>query len=226
MSSDNYEEKYTKPDLRRQIKEEIKQSDKGGKSGQWSARKSQLLVQEYERQGGGYRQDEKDDAAQSLEEWTAQNWQTKEGDGRARQDGITKRYLPEAVWDELSEAEQREAERTKQRGDRAGEQYVEWTPAIQRAMENAGYAPDSDDDEPTKQALYQYAQELDIEGRSQMNKDELKEAIAHAVTQQLQHHTYNELYEQAQTLDIEGRSHMNKDELIAAISTKQIANDA
>ena len=85
MSSQSYEEKYTKPDLRRQIKEDIKQSDKGGKPGQWSARKSQLLVQEYEKQGGGYKQDKKDDAAKSLEEWTDQNWQTMSGEGEAGQ---------------------------------------------------------------------------------------------------------------------------------------------
>ncbi len=48
------ENKYTKPELREKIKQELMQSDKGGKKGQWSARKSQLLVKEYEKQGGGY----------------------------------------------------------------------------------------------------------------------------------------------------------------------------
>jgi hypothetical protein len=42
------EEKYTDPELRERIKEEIKESDKGGKKGQWSARKSQLLTHKYE----------------------------------------------------------------------------------------------------------------------------------------------------------------------------------
>jgi len=32
-------EKYTDPDLRDEIKEEVKAGDKGGKPGQWSARK-------------------------------------------------------------------------------------------------------------------------------------------------------------------------------------------
>jgi len=32
-------EKYTDPDLREEIKEEVKAGDKGGKPGQWSARK-------------------------------------------------------------------------------------------------------------------------------------------------------------------------------------------
>lgn len=180
MSSQSYEEKYTKPDLRRQIKEDIKQSDKGGKPGQWSARKSQLLVQEYEKQGGDYKQDQKDDAAKSLEEWTEQNWQTMSGEGEARGDRITKRYLPKEVWDNLSDQEKREAERTKEKGSRSGEQYVSWTPAIKRAMTSAGYGPDDDgddQDEPTKQELYEEAQDLNVSGRSKMDKDELKEAV-------------------------------------------------
>ena len=53
MAKQDYEEKYTHPELREKIKEEIKASDKGGEKGQWSARKSQLLTQEYEKQGGG-----------------------------------------------------------------------------------------------------------------------------------------------------------------------------
>ncbi|MEL7078302.1 MAG: hypothetical protein AAGK10_03505 [Cyanobacteria bacterium J06555_3] len=113
MTRDNYEQKYTKPDLRRQIKDELMQSDKGGKPGQWSARKSQLLVQEYEKQGGGYKKQNKDEAAKSLEEWGEQNWQTQSGE-QARQDGKTKRYLPRAVWEKLSDEEKQEAEQIKQ----------------------------------------------------------------------------------------------------------------
>lgn len=186
MASKNYEEKYTKPDLRRRLKEDIKQSDKGGKPGQWSARKSQLLVQEYEKHGGGYKQDSKDEAARSLEAWTEQNWQTLEGDEDARQNGITKRYLPEEVWEKLSDEEKREAERTKQKGSKSGEQYVDWTPAIKRAMAEAGYSPDDSDQsndsedsgkEPTKKELYEEAKELGVEGRSKMNKPELKQAV-------------------------------------------------
>ena len=177
MTQDNYEEKYTKPDLRRQIKAELMQSDKGGKLGQWSARKSQLLVQEYEKQGGGYKQDQKDDAAKSLEEWGEQDWQTQGGEEQARQDGKTKRYLPKAVWERLSESEKQEAEQIKQKASRQGQQYVEWTPAIKQAMAETGYSDRDDSNQPTKQELYQEAQELDIDGRSKMNKQDLVEAI-------------------------------------------------
>lgn len=226
MASDNYEEKYTKPALRRKIKEQIKESDKGGKPGQWSARKSQLLVQEYEKQGGGYKKDKRDEAAKSLEEWSEQNWQTKEGEGRARQDGKTKRYLPEAVWDKLSEAEKKEAEQTKKEASKQGEQHVEWTPAIKRAMREAGYSVnEGENEEPTKQELYEEAKELNVNDRSKMDKDELRKAVAQAkddhedysTKADASEKTRNELYEQAKALNISGRSKMNKDELIEAV---------
>ena len=217
MTQDNYEEKYTKPDLRRKIKDELMESDKGGKPGQWSARKSQLLVQEYEKQGGGYKKDEKDDAAKSLEEWGEQDWQTQDGD-KARQDGKTKRYLPKAVWERLSDEDKKVAEQIKQEAS-GREQYVEWTPAIARAMAEAGYSEDSN--EPTKQELYQQARELDIEGRSKMNREELHEAVKNATVDDLQEQTRDQLYDRARELDIEGRSKMNKDDLAQAIEQEQ-----
>ena len=219
MTQDNYEEKYTKPDLRRQIKDELMQSEKGGKPGQWSARKSQLLVQEYEKQGGGYKKDDKDDAAKSLEEWGERDWQTQDGT-EARQDGKTKRYLPQAVWSRLSKEEKQEAERIKQQASRQGEQYVEWTPAIKRAMAEAGYADDTAE-EPTKQELYERAQELDIDGRSQMDKAELQKAVNDAEVDDLHEQTRDELYEKAQELDIDGRSKMNKEDLAKAIQQQE-----
>ena len=220
MSQNNYEEKYTKPDLRRKIKDELMQSDKGGKPGQWSARKSQLLVQEYEKQGGGYKKDEKDDAAESLEEWGEQDWQTQDGK-QARQDGKTKRYLPKEVWQKLSDEEKQEAEKIKQKASQKGEQYVEWTPAIKRAMAEAGYSDSDNSSETTKQELYERAQELDIDGRSKMNKEELAEAVNDAGIGELQEQTRDELYERAQELDIDGRSKMNKEELARAIEQQQ-----
>ena len=47
---------YTKPGLRERIKDKIMNENVAGtKSGQWSARKSQLLKKRYEEAGGGYR---------------------------------------------------------------------------------------------------------------------------------------------------------------------------
>ena len=46
---------YTKPGLRKRLFESIKAGDKGGRRGQWSARKAQLLAVRYKKAGGGYR---------------------------------------------------------------------------------------------------------------------------------------------------------------------------
>ena len=46
---------YTKPAMRKQLFESIKAGSKGGDSGQWSARKAQMLAKEYKAKGGGYK---------------------------------------------------------------------------------------------------------------------------------------------------------------------------
>lgn len=45
---------YTKPSLRKRLFNKIKRGAKGGKAGQWSARKAQMLAREYKAKGGGY----------------------------------------------------------------------------------------------------------------------------------------------------------------------------
>ncbi len=46
---------YTKPTMRKRLFNKIKAGTKGGKAGQWSARKAQMLAQQYKKAGGGYR---------------------------------------------------------------------------------------------------------------------------------------------------------------------------
>ena len=46
---------YTKPGLRKSIFERIKAGGKGGAPGQWSARKAQMMAQQYKKAGGGYK---------------------------------------------------------------------------------------------------------------------------------------------------------------------------
>jgi len=46
---------YTKPALRKRLFSKIKSGTKGGKAGQWSARKAQMLALQYKKAGGGYR---------------------------------------------------------------------------------------------------------------------------------------------------------------------------
>ena len=45
---------YTKPAMRKRLFSKIKAGSKGGKPGQWSARKAQMLAKQYKEAGGGY----------------------------------------------------------------------------------------------------------------------------------------------------------------------------
>ncbi len=180
------ESRYTKPKLRERLKEEIKQGDKGGKPGQWSARKAQLLVQEYEKRGGGYT-DDKGPQQKSLEKWTDEEWQTKEGDGRARKGSNkrseTKRYLPKKAWEQLSDEEKRKTDERKRKASKQGRQFVPNTDKAKRAGKRARSGGSSADtgsgslESRTKDQLYHRAKELDIAGRSDMSKAELIDAI-------------------------------------------------
>ncbi len=141
MAKTSNEDKYTDPELREEIKEEIKASDKGGNKGQWSARKSQLLTQEYEKRGGGYKGD-KDESQKNLEKWTEEEWQTQEGDAQARGgDGETKRYLPKNAWENMSDEEKRETENKKREGSKGGQQHVANTEEARQARRESKASP-------------------------------------------------------------------------------------
>jgi hypothetical protein len=147
LAKQNNEKKYTDPELREKIKEEFRASDKGGKKGQWSARKSQLLTQKYEKRGGGYK-GEKGQSQKDLEKWTEEEWQTKEGDAGARQDdGQTKRYLPKKAWENMSEEEKEETEQKKRERSNSGQQYVENTDEAKQARKGASSLPLNDYDD-------------------------------------------------------------------------------
>ena len=161
------EEKYTDPDLREKIKEEIKASDRGGKPGQWSARKSQLLTKEYEKRGGGYKGN-KGESQKNLEKWTEEDWQTQEGDSRARSGDETARYLPKEAWEKLSDDEKRETENKKREGSRQGQQHVANTDEAKQARKES-QAPLRNYDDLSVQ---------DVESKAQgLSKEEVRELL-------------------------------------------------
>jgi len=45
---------YTKPTMRKSVVAAVKAGSSGGKPGQWSARKAQLVAKKYKAKGGGY----------------------------------------------------------------------------------------------------------------------------------------------------------------------------
>ena len=52
-SKENEAGNYTKPTMRKRLFNKIKAGNKGGKAGQWSSRKAQMLSKEYKAAGGG-----------------------------------------------------------------------------------------------------------------------------------------------------------------------------
>ena len=86
------EVKYSKPELRERIKDRVMADSKGGKPGQWSARKAQLVAQEYKAEGGGYKGG-KGEKQKSLEKWGKEKWQTKdEYEKRSKAKSAAKKY--------------------------------------------------------------------------------------------------------------------------------------
>ena len=46
---------YTKPTMRKRLVASVKAGGKGGKPGQWSARKAQMVAKQCKAKGGGYK---------------------------------------------------------------------------------------------------------------------------------------------------------------------------
>ena len=136
MASKSDGNTYTKPELRDKIKAQVTKGDKGGNPGQWSARKAQLVTQEYEKEGGSYKKP-RNAAQQSLKKWGDEKWSTATGSAKAREIGKTRRYLPQEAWDKLSPAEKEKTDRKKVEGSQHGQQYVANTAAASTARKQA-----------------------------------------------------------------------------------------
>jgi hypothetical protein len=113
---------YTDTALRERIKKRVMAGTKGGKAGQWSARKAQLVAQEYEKAGGGYTGG-KTKAQKSLSKWTGEEWGTKSGKPSTQGPKATgERYLPKAAREALSPQEYAATTRAKREATKAGKQ--------------------------------------------------------------------------------------------------------
>lgn len=105
----------TRPALWEKVKKEVTASDKGGKPGQWSARKAQLAVQLYKKRGGGYVGKKTKDNA--LTKWTKEDWQYTGEPKKSR-------YLPKKAIEHLTPQEKAATSRAKNKGTRKGKQFV------------------------------------------------------------------------------------------------------
>ena len=84
--------KYTKPGLRESIKKRVMAGSKGGKPGQWSARKAQLVALKYKEAGGGYKGG-KGKKQKDLKKWGKEKWMTKDQyEKRSKAKSVAKKY--------------------------------------------------------------------------------------------------------------------------------------
>ena len=110
--------KKKNPGLWKRIVARVKAGSKGGKAGQWSARKAQLAVSAYKKSGGGY--SGKKSSSNSLAKWTKQKWRTSDG----KPSKGKKRYLPDKAWKSLSASEKAATNKAKAEGNKKGKQFV------------------------------------------------------------------------------------------------------
>ncbi len=110
--------KKRNPALWSRIKSAVKAGSKGGRAGQWSARKAQLAVQRYKKSGGKYKG--KKTGKTGLSRWTKQKWGTKSGKP-SRKTG--ERYLPKKARQALSPQEYGASTRAKRKATKQGKQF-------------------------------------------------------------------------------------------------------
>ena len=165
----------TDPALWDKVKTEVTKSNKGGKPGQWSARKAQLATQEYKHEGGGYKG--KKSADNHLSEWTHEEWGTKSG----KKSGDTgERYLPKTAREHLTADEYKRTTAKKRADTRKGKQFSAQPRDVARktAHDRSTGTSRRSGGSVTKAELMREARAKDVPGRSKMSKAELEQAVA------------------------------------------------
>ncbi len=156
----------TDPALWDKVKTDVTKGDKGGKPGQWSARKAQLAVNEYKHEGGGYKG--KKSADNHLVEWQHEDWGTKSGQDSGK---TGERYLPKKAREALTDSEYKRTTAKKRADGAKGKQFSAQPKDV--AAKTAPYRSGGH----TKAELMQQAASKGIKGRSRMTKAALEQAL-------------------------------------------------
>ncbi|CAA9505492.1 MAG: FIG00799921: hypothetical protein [uncultured Sphingomonadaceae bacterium] len=154
------------PKLWEQVKAEITAGDKGGKPGQWSARKAQMAAHEYQKRGGGYLGEK--DPHNHLVEWTEEEWGTKSG-GESL--GTGERYLPRAAREAMTDEEYARTTEAKRHDLAKGKQFSAQPEDVAAKASRVRHHQE------TKEDLLARAKARGIKGRSDMSKEELRAAL-------------------------------------------------
>ena len=174
--------KKTDPALWDKVKNEVTQGGRGGKPGQWSARKAQLAVHDYKAQGGGYAGGKTAD--NHLRQWTQEDWGTQSGQASGE---TGERYLPKRARAHLTGQEYAETTAKKREDSRKGRQFSAQPPSIasKTADYRAGHHGDGSNAAEAQADLTQLkrtdllkkAAQAGVTGRSRMSKADLLKAL-------------------------------------------------
>lgn len=157
----------TDPKLWDKVKAEVTQSSKGGKPGQWSARKAQAATKAYKDAGGGYEGEKSDD--NSLTQWSDEEWGTKSG---AKSGETGERYLPKKARKAVSDEDYARSTKKKRADTAKGKQFSKQPADVAKKTAAARHGTS------TKAELLDKARAKKIPGRSSMSKGELEAALA------------------------------------------------
>lgn len=106
----------------KRIVSRVKAGSKGGRPGQWSARKAQMAVAQYKSSGGGYVGGKSSD--NSLRKWGREDWGTKSGKNSIQgKEATGERYLPQSKRDHMTKEEYKKTSDKKRRDTKKGKQF-------------------------------------------------------------------------------------------------------
>ncbi len=156
----------TDPKLWEKVKDKVEASDKGGKPGQWSARKAQLAVHDYKEEGGGYKGEKTAD--NHLSQWTKEEWGTKSG---KKSEDTGERYLPKKAREKMGDADYKQSSDKKRADTAKGKQHSK------QPEHAAAVTKEARLEELPVAELRKKAATAKIDGRSKMTKAELVKAL-------------------------------------------------
>ena len=126
--------KKTKEAMWKRIVASVKSGGKGGRPGQWSARKAQLATARYKKAGGGYRG--KKSSSNKLTKWSKQKWDYVSKGDKKKPKSKRGRYLPKSVRAGMTKSQKAAANRKKRKAGGVGSR-AKYSKKVKKAVRRA-----------------------------------------------------------------------------------------
>ena len=127
--------KKTNEKMWKRIVASVKSGSAGGRPGQWSARKAQIVTKRYKKRGGGYKGAKS--SSNRLSKWSKQKWDYVSKGDEKKPRAKRGRYLPESVRKSLSASERAATNRKKRQASAKGKQRAKYSKKVARKVRRA-----------------------------------------------------------------------------------------